>query len=34
MHGDIPYCGANGIVDYVNDFTIDDSIILIAEDGG
>ena len=34
MQGDIPYCGANGIVDYVNDFTIDDSIILIAEDGG
>ena len=34
MKGSISYCGANGIVDYVNDFTIDDSIILIAEDGG
>jgi type I restriction enzyme S subunit len=34
MQGDIPYCGANGIVDYVNDFVIDDDIILIAEDGG
>ena len=34
MKGDIPYCGANGIVDYVNDFTIDDDVILIAEDGG
>ncbi|WP_338762043.1 restriction endonuclease subunit S [Bernardetia sp. ABR2-2B] len=34
MKGDIPYCGANGIVDYVDDFVIDDEIILIAEDGG
>jgi type I restriction enzyme S subunit len=34
MKGSIPYCGANGIVDYVNDFTIDDDVILIAEDGG
>ena len=34
MKGDIPYCGANGIVDYVNDYTINDSVILIAEDGG
>lgn len=34
MKGDIPYCGANGIVDYVNDYVIDDKIILIAEDGG
>ena len=34
MKGSIPYCGANGIVDYVNDFTINDAIILIAEDGG
>lgn len=34
MKGDIPYCGANGIVDYVNDFVIDDDIILMAEDGG
>jgi type I restriction enzyme S subunit len=34
MKGDIPYCGANGIVGYVNDFLIDDNIILMAEDGG
>jgi type I restriction enzyme S subunit len=34
MKGDIPYCGANGIVDYVNDYVIDDDIILMAEDGG
>jgi len=34
MKGDIPYCGANGVVDYVNDYLIDDNIILIAEDGG
>ena len=34
MKGCIPYCGANGIVDYVNDYTINDSVILIAEDGG
>jgi type I restriction enzyme S subunit len=34
MQGDYPYCGANGILDYVNDYVIDDDIILIAEDGG
>ena len=34
MQGDIPYCGANGVLDYVNDYVIDDDIILIAEDGG
>lgn len=34
MKGDIPYCGANGIVDYVDDYVIDDDIILMAEDGG
>ncbi|WP_165499018.1 restriction endonuclease subunit S [Gramella sp. KN1008] len=34
MSGTIPYCGANGIVDYVNDYTVDDDIILMAEDGG
>ena len=34
MRGNIPYCGANGIVDYVNDHVIDDDIILLAEDGG
>ena len=34
MKGEIPYCGANGVVDYVNDFVVDDNIILMAEDGG
>jgi len=34
MQGDIPYCGANGVLDYVNDYVVDDDIILIAEDGG
>ena len=32
MKGDIPYCGANNIVDYVNDYVIDDDIILMAEE--
>ena len=34
MLGPYPYCGANGVLDYVNDFVIDDDVILIAEDGG
>ena len=34
MSGPYPYCGANGVLDYVNDFVIDDDVILIAEDGG
>jgi len=34
MRGDYPYCGANGVLDYVNSYVIDDDIILIAEDGG
>jgi len=34
MKGDYPYCGANGVLDYVNKYVIDDDIILIAEDGG
>ncbi len=34
MKGNIPYCGANEILDYVNDFIVDDDIILMAEDGG
>lgn len=32
--GDIPYCGANGVLDYIDDYVVDDDIILIAEDGG
>ena len=34
MRGDYPYCGANGVLDFVNGYVIDDDIILIAEDGG
>lgn len=34
MQWDIPYCGANWILDYVNDYVIDDDIILMAEDWG
>jgi type I restriction enzyme, S subunit len=34
MKGDYPYCGANGVLDYVNSYVIDDDIILMAEDGG
>lgn len=33
MKGDIPYYGASGIVDYVNDFIFDDELILLGEDG-
>ena len=32
--GTIPYCGANGIIDYIDDYIFDDEAILIAEDGG
>lgn len=34
MQGDYPYCGANGILGFVNNYVIDDDIILMAEDGG
>jgi type I restriction enzyme S subunit len=34
MKGDYPYCGANGVLDFVNGYVIDDDFILIAEDGG
>ncbi|MBU6173812.1 MAG: restriction endonuclease subunit S, partial [Planctomycetes bacterium] len=34
MKGDYPYCGANGVLGFVNSYVIDDDIILIAEDGG
>ena len=33
MRGDIPYYGASGIVDYVNDFLFDEHLILLGEDG-
>ncbi len=34
MPGPFPYCGANGVVDHIADYLIDDDVILIAEDGG
>ena len=33
MQGEYPYYGANGIVDWVNDFIFDEKIILLGEDG-
>lgn len=32
--GRYPYCGANGVLDYIDDYAIDDDVILLAEDGG
>lgn len=34
MKGNIPYYGANGIVDYINQFIFNEDLILLAEDGG
>lgn len=34
MKGDYPYCGANGVLDFINDYCLDSTVILIAEDGG
>jgi len=34
MQGSYPYCGANGIIDYVNDYIFDGEYLLLAEDGG
>ncbi len=31
--GEYPYYGASGIVDYVSDYLIDDTVLLISEDG-
>jgi type I restriction enzyme S subunit len=33
IQGDYPYYGANGIVDYVNDYIFDGSYVLVGEDG-
>lgn len=33
MQGDIPYYGASGVVDYVNDYLFDEDLILLGEDG-
>lgn len=32
--GEYPYCGANGIIDYIDDFIFNGRYILLAEDGG
>jgi type I restriction enzyme S subunit len=32
--GPFPYCGANGIIDYVAGYTHDGKFVLLAEDGG
>jgi type I restriction enzyme S subunit len=32
--GIYPYCGANGVVDYIDDFRFDGEFVLVAEDGG
>lgn len=32
--GPYPYCGANGVLDHIDDYMIDDDVILLAEDGG
>jgi len=34
MQGTYPYCGANGILDYVNGFLFGGEYVLLAEDGG
>jgi type I restriction enzyme S subunit len=33
MRGSIPYYGASGIVDYVNDYLFDEDLVLLGEDG-
>lgn len=33
MKGNIPYYGASGIIDWVNDYIFDDELILLGEDG-
>jgi len=32
--GNIPYYGANGIIDFIDDYIFDDKLILLPEDGG
>ncbi len=32
--GTYPYCGANGVVDYIDDYRFDGEYVLVAEDGG
>jgi type I restriction enzyme S subunit len=32
--GPFPYCGANGVIDYIDGYTHDGKFVLLAEDGG
>jgi len=32
--GPYPYCGANGVIDYIDDYLFDGEYVLLAEDGG
>ena len=32
--GSYPYCGANGVLDYINNYLFDGEYVLLAEDGG
>jgi type I restriction enzyme S subunit len=32
--GNYPYCGANGVIDYIDDYIFDGVYVLLAEDGG
>jgi len=32
--GNYPYCGANGILDYIDDYIFEGEFVLLAEDGG
>jgi type I restriction enzyme S subunit len=34
VQGSIPYWGANNIMGYINDYLFDETIVLLAEDGG
>lgn len=34
IKGNIPYYGANGVIDYINNHIFDEDLILMAEDGG
>ena len=34
IKGNIPYFGANGVQDYINDFIFNETLVLLAEDGG
>ncbi|MDD4950709.1 restriction endonuclease subunit S [Sulfuricurvum sp.] len=34
LQGNIPYWGANNIMDYINNYIFDETIVLLAEDGG